>query len=52
MEEFDVGAMAAHLIAVLALECRASHHPTIVVINQPLPDGLQPRIPVVVVERR
>ena len=47
-----VRAMPAQLVAVLALERRATHHPAVgTVRGEPLPDRFQPRIAVVVVER-
>ena len=46
------GACAAQLVAVLALQRRAAHHAAgLVVLGQPLPDRLEPGLPVVVVQR-
>ena len=45
------GQWLAQLVAVLALERRAAHHAAVGVLGQPLPDRVQPRVAVVVVER-
>ncbi len=50
MQKRDIGAVAPQLVAVLAFERRAAHHPAVVVRGEPLADRLQPRIAVVVVE--
>lgn len=51
MEEPHTGAVAAQLIAVLAFERRATHHAAVLVTGQPPRDRLEPRVPVIVVER-
>jgi hypothetical protein len=52
VQELDVRAMTAQLVAVLALQSRAAHHAAVAaVLGKPLPDRLEPGIAVVVVER-
>jgi hypothetical protein len=51
MQEFDALAVATQLVAIRALQRRATHHPAVAaVLGEPLPDRLEPRIAVVVVE--
>jgi hypothetical protein len=51
MQEFDVRAMTAQLVAVLAPQRRAAHHPAVAaMLGKPLPDRFEPRKAVVVVE--
>src|SRR5262245_48151640 len=52
VKELHIGAVAAQLVAVLAFERGAAHDAAVATaIGEPLPDRLEPRIPVVVVER-
>src|SRR5258705_3482750 len=51
MQEFDVRTMTTQLVAVLAPQCRAAHHPAVAaMLGKPLPDRFEPRITVVVIE--
>src|SRR3984957_287728 len=51
MHEFGLRTMPPQLIAILTLERRAAHYPTLsTVFGQPVADRLQPGIPVVIVE--
>ena len=51
VKEDDVGAVPPQLVAVLALERRAAHHAAVGAARaQPLPDRIEPRVAVVVVE--
>jgi hypothetical protein len=52
VEELDVRCVAAELVAVLPPERGAAHHAAVGVGGvEPLPDRLEPRLPVVVVQR-
>src|SRR5947209_3941929 len=51
MQELDFGAVGPELVAVSALERRATRHCPVGVAGQPLPDPFEPGIAIVVVER-
>ena len=52
VQELGGGGVVPQLVAVLPLQRRAAHHPAgLGVRRQPLPDRLEPGVPVVVVER-
>src|SRR6185312_4871050 len=52
MQKTDLWAVLAQLIPVLAFECRAAHHAALpAMVCQPVADGVQPRVAVLVVER-
>src|SRR6185503_3695920 len=51
VQELDVRAMTAQLVAVLALQSRAAHHAAVAaVLGKPLPDRLEPGIAIAVIE--
>ena len=50
VQNHQVGAVPPELVTVLALQRRAAHHAAVMVVSEPLPDGLQPWVAVIVVE--